>query len=202
MAAPNIVSLTTITGKTAVANVTTVSANVITNAAASGSVLKINNIVLSNYTSATATGNVKTKVAGLTTGLFLDKDGYPRIKYNKRMWRLNRFIFKLVHGPIPEGFVVGHRCNNKGCINPNHLYLTTAAQNSTDAARDGLYRTDFVNPLIKNASEDWLTISLMYHNESRSQDSIGKLYGVHQSRISEILRDNKENFLEYLGDER
>ena len=58
MAAPNIVSLTTITGKTAVANVTTVSANVITNAAASGSVLKINNIVLSNYTSATATGNV------------------------------------------------------------------------------------------------------------------------------------------------
>ena len=64
MAAPNIVSLTTITGKTAVANVTTVSANVITNAAASGSVLKINNIVLSNYTSATATGNVLINRAG------------------------------------------------------------------------------------------------------------------------------------------
>jgi hypothetical protein len=64
MAAPNIVSLTTITGKTAVANVTTVSANVITNAAASGTVLKINNVVLSNYTSATATGNVLINRAG------------------------------------------------------------------------------------------------------------------------------------------
>ena len=58
MAAPNIVNLTSITGKTAVANVTTVSSNVITNAAASGSVLKINNVVLSNYTSTSATGNV------------------------------------------------------------------------------------------------------------------------------------------------
>ena len=64
MAAPNIVNLTTITGKTAVANVTTVSANVITNAAASGAVLKINNIVLSNYTSSTATGNVLINRAG------------------------------------------------------------------------------------------------------------------------------------------
>jgi hypothetical protein len=62
MAAPNIVSLTTITGKTAVANVTTVSANVITNAAASGTVLKINNVILSNYT--TATGNVLINRAG------------------------------------------------------------------------------------------------------------------------------------------
>jgi large exoprotein involved in heme utilization and adhesion len=64
MAAPNIVSLTTITGKTAVANVTTVSANVITNAAASGAVLKINNIVLSNYSGTSATGNVLINRAG------------------------------------------------------------------------------------------------------------------------------------------
>jgi hypothetical protein len=64
MAAPNIVSLTTITGKTAVANVTTVSANVITNAAASNSVLKINNVVLSNYSASSATGNVLINRAG------------------------------------------------------------------------------------------------------------------------------------------
>jgi len=47
MAAPNIVNVTTITGKTAVANVTTVTANVITNAAGSSTVVKLNNITLS-----------------------------------------------------------------------------------------------------------------------------------------------------------
>ena len=64
MAAPNIVNLTTITGKTAVANVTTVSANVITNAASSNTVLKINNVVLSNYSPLTTTGNVIINRAG------------------------------------------------------------------------------------------------------------------------------------------
>jgi len=58
MAAPNIVNVTTITGKTAVANVTTVTANVITNAAGSSTVVKLNNITLSNYTAGTVGANV------------------------------------------------------------------------------------------------------------------------------------------------
>lgn len=48
MAAPNIVNVTTITGKTAVANVTTVTSNVIVNAASSGQVYKVNTIMVSN----------------------------------------------------------------------------------------------------------------------------------------------------------
>ena len=58
MAAPNIVNVTTITGKTATANVTTVTANVITNSAGSSTVLKLNNILLSNYAASTQTANV------------------------------------------------------------------------------------------------------------------------------------------------
>ncbi len=49
MAAPNIVNVTTIIGKTAVANLTTTSATeVVSNAAASGKVFKINTLVVSN----------------------------------------------------------------------------------------------------------------------------------------------------------
>jgi hypothetical protein len=48
MAAPNIVGVTSILGKTAVANVETVAANVVSNAASSGKVLKINNLIISN----------------------------------------------------------------------------------------------------------------------------------------------------------
>ena len=42
MAAPNIVNVATINGKTAVANVSTVAADIVTNSAASGKVFKIN----------------------------------------------------------------------------------------------------------------------------------------------------------------
>lgn len=46
------------TGKTAVALLTTVTSNVITNAAASSTVDKLNNIILSNYTSSAVNANV------------------------------------------------------------------------------------------------------------------------------------------------
>lgn len=48
MAAPNIVNVATITGKTAVANVTTAAADVVTNSAASGKVFKINSLIIAN----------------------------------------------------------------------------------------------------------------------------------------------------------
>ena len=58
MAAPNIVNVSQISANTNLANVTTVLANVVTNAASSGKVYKINSITLTNYSSAPASGNV------------------------------------------------------------------------------------------------------------------------------------------------
>ncbi len=54
MAAPNIVNVATITGKTAVANVTTVATDVITNSVSSGKVFKINSLIISNIDGAVA----------------------------------------------------------------------------------------------------------------------------------------------------
>lgn len=48
MAAPNIVNVGTITGKTAVANVSTTAADIVTNSAASNKVFKINSLIISN----------------------------------------------------------------------------------------------------------------------------------------------------------
>jgi len=58
MANPNIVNVTAIYGNTVLSNLTTVTANVLTNSAASGKVNKLNNVILSNYSNATVTANV------------------------------------------------------------------------------------------------------------------------------------------------
>lgn len=58
MSAPNLLGTTTVTGKTALAALTTVTSNVITNSSGSNTVDKLNNIVLSNYTSSAVTANV------------------------------------------------------------------------------------------------------------------------------------------------
>ena len=61
MAAPNIVSVTTILGKSNVANVTTISSTVISNAVNSGKVFKINTLLVSNVDGTNA-GNVSVEL--------------------------------------------------------------------------------------------------------------------------------------------
>lgn len=58
MSAPNLLGSTTVTGKTALSALTTATANVITNAASSSTVVKLDNIVLANYTASAVTANV------------------------------------------------------------------------------------------------------------------------------------------------
>lgn len=54
MTAPNILNVTTITGKTAVANVSTTAADIVVNSAASNKVLRINSLLVSNINGSTA----------------------------------------------------------------------------------------------------------------------------------------------------
>ncbi len=64
--------------------------------------------------------------------------GYGRLRFgpNERGYvKAHRVAWELTHGDIPDGQMVCHRCDNRACCNPGHLFLGDAEANHDDMVR-------------------------------------------------------------------
>lgn len=61
------------------------------------------------------------------------RDGYPRVYLDNKKVLLSHLVFYHFHGGFDDLYIC-HKCDNPGCINPDHLYAGTLADNAWDMA--------------------------------------------------------------------
>lgn len=123
-------------------------------------------------------------------GQFGDETGLPG-----HMDRAHRMSWKLTRGPIPDGLLVLHKCDNPACVNPEHLYLGTKRDNARDALERGQMSTGPSHPVPRGTDHWNAKISDAQAAEIRKRRAQGELlrilaaaYGVSEAHISRIAK--------------
>jgi len=63
--------------------------------------------------------------------------GYPQCRIGYKIVVISRVVYEQHNGKIPDGMFVCHTCDNRKCINPDHLFLGTHQDNVNDMVKKG-----------------------------------------------------------------
>ncbi len=114
--------------------------------------------------------------------------GYGRFRVSPSMELAHRVSWEVFKGPIPDGMNVCHDCDTPACVNPDHLFLGTQADNLADMTRKGRRRggggAGIKNGRAKLTERDVLDIRL----SEETCVALGRRYGVNHVAISRVRR--------------
>jgi hypothetical protein len=113
----------------------------------------------------------------------IDRGGYGKFWING--FRLaHRVAWELFVGPVPERALVLHKCDNRRCVNPDHLYLGTHWAN----VRDKVVRNHSKWGRMKIPHETVVKARELYATGQHSQQQIAEMLGIKQVQVSRYVR--------------
>lgn len=119
--------------------------------------------------------------------------GYGRMRVGGgRTVGAHRISYEIHVGAIPFGLLVCHKCDTPACVNPDHLFLGTAAENNADRDRKGRHRpgpgnlANLVPQKRALTDEDSAMVVWLAMNNCR-QLEIARHFGCSQGTVSNTI---------------
>lgn len=103
---------------------------------------------------------------------------------------IHHLAYEVKNGPIPEGMVVRHKCDNTRCCNPDHLVVGTQTENVNDSRVRGRLARGEKHPKSILTDELVRRIRLEYKpwdRKNRSMAGLSKRYNIAVSLISDVI---------------
>ena len=118
--------------------------------------------------------------------------GYGQFAVNGKHQLAHRFSYELTYGEIPDGLFVCHRCDNPPCVNPEHLFLGTHADNMADRNEKGRVSKGEEHYYSKLTEENVLEIrQRVASGKWGIKSKLAKEFGVSNPQISDIVNRKK-----------
>jgi hypothetical protein len=116
--------------------------------------------------------------------------GQFRIPGTRKNIYAHRLSYEIHKGPIPEGILVLHSCDNPRCVNPDHLSLGDSGDNLKDMAAKGRHLFGELNAQAKLTGRK---VHAIHDAAARgsTQKQIAERFGVGQMTICRILRGER-----------
>ena len=117
------------------------------------------------------------------------RDGYGSFYARGKLIPAHRAAFRMAYGEFNESLNVPHRCDNPRCVNPDHLFLGTQAQNVADMLRKQRHvpsrgvangRSKLTDEIVRDM--------FVLRSKGQSFESIGRIYGVSRVTVSSIVK--------------
>lgn len=118
--------------------------------------------------------------------------GYGRVIFGHRTIRAHRYFYELHKGPIADGLYVCHKCDNRLCVNPDHLFVGTHRDNMADLSKKGRRLGSFTGHVGQKMAHTKLTDeqARAILRDDRVHDVIAAEYGISRPSVT-MLKNGK-----------
>ena len=123
---------------------------------------------------------------------YTDKDGYGTTKFNKRMMRVHRVAYYLTsESEISSNLCVCHRCDNRKCVNPSHLFLGTHGDNMKDGVLKRRFSHGETHCHAKLTAEQVRQLRKVRAESGLSYEKLGAMFGISDTTAFQAVKGDR-----------